>query len=79
MNGEGRNAIQYLRVAKTKMQQSTFDIPENEVAQIRAEIRAQIDEMKRINEQMRENQSDTERLKRQTRANLAELSKMVAL
>ncbi len=58
------------------MQQSTFDIPESEVAQIRAEIRAQIDEMKRINEQMRKDDEEIESLQRQTRATLARIAEM---
>lgn len=61
------------------MQQSTFDIPESEVAQIRAEIREQIAEMKRINARMRKDDEDIERSMTRTRATLAELSKMVAL
>ncbi len=61
------------------MQQSTFDIPESEVEQIRAEIRAQIAEMKRINERTRENQSEIENLKIQTRAKLAKLTEFTKL
>lgn len=71
-----RNVARSPRVAHSTMQQSTFDIPESEVAQIRAEIRAQIDEMKRINEQMREDDEEIERLKRQTRATLARIEQM---
>ena len=61
------------------MQQSTFDIPESEVAQIRAEIRAQIAEMKRINERMRKDDEEIERSQIKTRATLAKLEKMVVL
>ena len=61
------------------MQQSTFEIPESEVAQIRAEMRAQIEEMKRLNEKTKENQREIERLKIETRATLANLAKMVAI
>ena len=61
------------------MQQSTFDIPESEVAQIRAEIRAQLDEMKRLNERMREYDREIERSQIKTRATLANLAKMVAI
>ena len=61
------------------MQQSTFDVPESEVAQIRAEIRAQIAEMKRINERMRKDDEEIERSQIKTRATLAKLEKMVVL
>lgn len=61
------------------MQQSTFDIPESEVAQIRAEIREQIAEMKRINERMRKDDQEIERSISRTRANLAKIAQMVAL
>ena len=74
-----RNANARARVDERIMQQSTFDIPESEVAQIRAEIRAQLDEMKRLNERTKENQREIERLKIETRATLANLAKMVAI
>ncbi len=61
------------------MQQSVHDIPESEVEQIRAEIRAQIDEMKRINERTIENQQETEHLRIQTRAKLAHLAELTKL
>ena len=61
------------------MQQNTFDVPADEVAQIRAEMRAQIDEMKRINANTRENQHETERLKTKTRATLAKLAEFKVL
>lgn len=61
------------------MQPSTSDIPESEVAQIRAEIRAQIDEMKRINERMRKYDEEIERSKNRTQANLAKISEMLEL
>ena len=61
------------------MQQDTFDVPADEIAQIRAEMRAQIDEMKRINERTRENQHETERLKAKTRATLAKLAEFKVL
>ena len=71
-----RNADTFAVVDEHIMQPSTFDIPESEVAQIRAEIRAQIDEMKRINELTRENHREIDRLKDQTRATLARLAEM---
>lgn len=74
-----RNVARSPRVAHSTMQQSTFDIPESEVAQIRAEIRAQINEMKRINEQMRKDDDEIERSINRTRANLAKIAQMVAL
>ena len=61
------------------MQQSTFDIPESEVAQIRAEIRAQIAEMKRINEQMRKYDEEIERSRMRTRVNLAKIAELTRL
>ena len=61
------------------MQQNTFDVPAEEVAQIRAEMRAQIDEMKRINERMRKYDEEIERSRMRTRANLATIAKMSSL
>ena len=74
-----RNANARARVDERIMQQSTFDIPESEVAQIRAAIRAQLDEMKRLNEQMRKYNEEIAQSSSRTRANLAKIAEMTRL
>ena len=61
------------------MQQNTFDVPADEVAQIRAEMRAQIDEMKRINERMKQDDEEIARSQTRTRATLAKLAEFKVL
>lgn len=74
-----RNVTAFAVVDEHIMQQSTFDIPDSEVAQIRAEMRAQIDEMKRINARMRKDDEEIERSRMRTRANLATIAEKLKL